>query len=355
MKRKTDLVRTLIGLSFAALAMSGILFASSRKESLAQQAAAPAQPAAPHEQQTPGQAPAPTAQPPAAAGSQSRKTSSRTALPKVDLPKAAWKMLAQGASSEKVRDRSDGISALTVLDTDSRAISTIGSALSDKDEGIRVLAASSLGDMKARAAVPKLKDALDDNSPQVSFAAAQALWKIGDRSGREILYEVLAGDRKVKPGPIKSKMNSVKRDLHDPKALVLMGFNEASGAFLGPFSMGVSFVEEYAKNNGAPIQAVCAKLLESDNSRATVDELRDALADKNWAVRAAAARALARMNRREAIPELRDIMENDKEQPARFAAAAAIVRLSAQVRTAKPNATSSAIPAKTPTSELPKN
>ncbi|MGA3293383.1 MAG: HEAT repeat domain-containing protein [Candidatus Acidiferrales bacterium] len=296
-----------------------------------QQAAAPA-PSAQQSSPSPApqtpqasSSPAPPANPP----SQRPHASSKAANSSANLPAAAWTLLAQGAASDKLRNRSDAISALTVLDRDRRAVSTIGAALDDKEESIRVLAATSLGDMKARAAIPKLKDALEDNSAQVSFAAAQALWKIGDRSGREILYEVLSGDRKVKPGIIQGKVNAAKHDLHDPKALALIGVNEASGAFLGPFSMGVSFIEEYAKNNGAPIQAVCAKLLASDDSRDTVNELRDALGDKNWAVRAAAARALAKMNHREVVPQLKDMMENDKEQPARFAAAAAIVRLSA--------------------------
>jgi HEAT repeat protein len=235
--------------------------------------------------------------------------------------------LKQGAVSDKARDRSDAISALAVLGQDREAVSLVSAGLDDKEASIRVLAATSLADMKARSAIPQLKSAMDDESPQVSFAAAQALWKMGDRSGRDILYAVLSGERKTKPGVMKSKMDKMRQDMHDPKALALIGVNEASGAFLGPFSMGVSFIEEYARNNGAPVQALCANLLSSDDSRDTVNELRDALGDKNWAVRAAAARALAKMNHPEVIPQLGDIMLNDKEQPARFAAAAAIIRL----------------------------
>jgi HEAT repeat protein len=162
---------------------------------------------------------------------------------------------------------------------------------------------------------------------QVSFAAAQALWKMGDRSGRDIFYAVLDGERKTSPGLIKGKVRTAKQEMHDPKALALIGINEASGAFLGPFSMGVSMIEEYAKNTSAPVQAVCAQLLAMDDSRRTTDELEDALWDKNWAVRAAAARALAKLNDRKAVKQLTDIMENDKQESARFVAAAAIIRL----------------------------
>jgi len=254
--------------------------------------------------------------------------------PNVELSSSAWTLLLQGAASEKARDRSDALSALTILRREPKAISTIGKALGDKEENIRVLAATSLGEMKARAAIPALRAALEDDSPEVSFTAAQALWKMGDRSGREILYEVLDGERKTKPGVIKSKLTNVRKQMHDPKSLALLGINQASGVLLGPFSMGLSFIEEYAKNSGAPVQAFCAQLLASDDSPRTIAELRDALHDKNWAVRAAAARALAKLNHPEAIPELDDMMQNDKEQPARFVAAAAILRLSESARKA---------------------
>jgi len=237
-------------------------------------------------------------------------------------------MLADAAASDKTRDRSDAISALTILDSDPRAISLIAQALTDKEEHIRLLAASSLGEMKARAAIPALKKALDDKSVQVSFAAAQALWKLGDRSGRDIFYQVLDGERKTNPGVLRSKVNDAKHDMGDPKALALLGVNEVSGTFLGPFSMGISLIEDYAKNTGAPAQALCAKLLASDHTRRTFNELEDALADKNWSIRAAAARALAQFGDVKVLPRLKDMMENDKEQPARLTAAAAVLRLS---------------------------
>ncbi|HXQ25839.1 MAG TPA: HEAT repeat domain-containing protein [Candidatus Acidoferrales bacterium] len=248
--------------------------------------------------------------------------------PVADLPSAAWAMLTQGAASEKTRDRSDALSALTIVGRNPKAVSLMENALADKDVNVRVLAATSLGSIRARSAIPKLTGAVDDSAPQVSFAAVQALWRMGDRRTREILYEILAGERKTKPGVIKGKMASATAQMHDPKSLALIGINQASGVFLGPFSMGISFIEEYTKNNSAPVQALCAQMLAADDSPDTVQELRDALGDKNWAVRASAARALAQLGRPEAIPQLKDMMANDKERPARFAAAAAIIRLS---------------------------
>jgi hypothetical protein len=206
----------------------------------------------------------PQQQAPAATSNQAPKPQSsesqKAAVPNPEAasPSAAWTLLTQSANSDKFRERSDALSAMTILDMDHRAIAIITNALGDKDETIRVLAATSLGEMKPRSAIPQLKEAMGDKSPEVSFAAAQALWKMGDHSGRDIFYEVLDGERKVKPGLIKTKMREARNDMHDPKALALIGVNEASGAFLGPFSLGVSVVEEYAKNTGTSVQTLCA-------------------------------------------------------------------------------------------------
>jgi hypothetical protein len=64
--------------------------------------------------------------------------------------------------------------------------------------------------------------------------------------------------------------------LHGSKALALTGTNEVSGAFLGPFSMGLSMLEEYATDSSAPVQAARAQLRALDDSSRTVAELRDA-------------------------------------------------------------------------------
>jgi HEAT repeat protein len=92
--------------------------------------------------------------------------------------------------------------------------------------------------------------------------------------------------------------------------------------------MGISMLEEFAKDSSSPVQAACAQLLAQDDSSRTFAELRDALGDKNWTVRAASARALAKINDWKAVPQLKDMMENDKARPVRFVAAAAILWLS---------------------------
>jgi HEAT repeat protein len=244
-----------------------------------------------------------------------------------NLHARAWKLLDAAAVSDKVRTRSDAFSAISILESNRHAVELMITGLDDKDEGVRTLAANSLGGMNSPAAIPALRKAMNDPSPVVSFAAAKSLWRLGDRSGREMFYEVLAGERKTQPGFIKSHVNEVKKDIHDPKTLALIGINQASGQFLGPFSMGVSMLEEYAKNTSSPVQALCANLLAQDETPDTIEQLSLALDNNNWTVRAAAAKALANMRDRRVIAKLDEMMSSDKEPAARLAAAAAIVKL----------------------------
>ena len=237
----------------------------------------------------------------------------------------AWKMLAQGAASDKVVRRTDAISAAATIGPLPEVLSVLKTALSDKEPDVRQVAATSCGEIKSRSLIPVLDRALNDDSPEVSFAAAKALWEMGDHRGRDIFLAVLAGERT--PSKISNELADAKRRLRNPMALAIIGANEGAGALLGPFSIGISIAEELAKDNSAQARALSATLLGADTSPETVEQLEKALADKNWVVRAAAAKALGNRSQLRIISKLQPLLKDDKE-PVRFMAAASIVRLS---------------------------
>ena len=94
--------------------------------------------------------------------------------------------------------------------------------LEDKDSGTRAEESSTLGDMKARTSIPKLRAALDDKAGEVIFAAGKGLFAMGDPQGSEVLIEVLEGDQAPKSGIVSSSLRDAKVKLHDPKALLLL-------------------------------------------------------------------------------------------------------------------------------------
>jgi hypothetical protein len=75
---------------------------------------------------------------------------------------------------------------------------------------------------------------------------------IGDHSGRSVLVNVLAGESSPSGSFFKQNLENADKKLHNPRALALTGINEASGALLGPFSLGVTVAERFAKDKSAP-------------------------------------------------------------------------------------------------------
>ena len=180
--------------------------------------------------------------------------------------------------------------------------------------------------MNSRRSIPVLRRVLEDSSPAARFAAAKSLWQLGDHSGREILTDILQGDSSPSDGVIKSNLKDANKKLHNPKELAFAGMNAASG-LLGPFSYGITMAGQFATDRSASARALSASLLASDHSPASVRELRDALQDKNTAVRAAAAKALGQHPCRSVIEDLHSLLDGDKDE-VKYMAAASLLRIS---------------------------
>jgi HEAT repeat protein len=241
---------------------------------------------------------------------------------------AAWETLNKGLASGDPEHRKQAIAALGTLGPAPEAVVLVEKALQDKHTLVRQAAAATLGDMGARDAIPYLKTALDDN-PEVSFTAAKALWDLGDQSGRWIFQQVLEGERKDTPGPVKDAIRKAKHKMHTPSQLALMGFKEATGQFLGPASMSINVAQQVMKDGGAPGRTAAAGILGKDSDPYALTLLEWALADKSWAVRAAVAKALGTRGNRDTVPKLMPLLSDDHHL-VRVMAAASIVKLSRQ-------------------------
>ncbi len=238
----------------------------------------------------------------------------------------AWNLLQRALADGGTAKRIQAITALGSIGPMPRAVNLVTASLNDKEVTVRQTAAAVLGEMQARIAIAKLKEALDDDSAEVSFTAARSLWQMGDQSGREIFWAVLAGERKTGPGMIEGGVRDAKKKLHSPAALAKIGIEQAA-SLLGPFSMGVGFAEELLKDKGATARALSAKLLASDPDPRTLQELEGSLDDKNSAVRAAVAQSLGQRAGRDEISKLQPLLA-DSPEGVRYIAAAALSRLS---------------------------
>jgi HEAT repeat protein len=242
--------------------------------------------------------------------------------------KTAWDVLKQGLVDKNPDKRRQAVTATGSIGLAPEAVKQVEQALHDGEPIVRQTAAAELAEMKSKASIPALKTELDDSSGEVAFAAAKALWDLGDLSGRPLIEDVLTGEQKTSEGLVSGAVRDAKRKIHDPKALTMMGLKEASGALLGPFNLGIVAAEQAFKDGGGGARSLAAQLLAKECDPETRQLLEWSLAnDKNWAVRASSAKGVGQCGNADSIPKL-EIGLSDSHDGVRDMSAAAIIRLS---------------------------
>lgn len=245
-----------------------------------------------------------------------------------DTMETAWQMLETGTKDAKEQIRIDALNAIGSLTGVKRAETDLQDAIKDQNIDVRVAAVVATGSMQDENLVPTLRQSLDDPAPEVVFAAAVSLWKLHDPSGINILYDVLAGERKTKGSLVQTEKREANKDLHDPSTLAKIGAEQGAYALLGPFGIGLSAARLMMKSsNGNSARVLTVNLLAQDHSDATRDEFIAALGDKDYFVRAGSARALGEFHGKDVTDALATAFDDSKPS-VRFMAAASYIRSS---------------------------
>jgi HEAT repeat protein len=223
--------------------------------------------------------------------------------------------------------RKHAVQALGLVSARGPYLSELEAMLDDKDVQVKLATITSLVDLKSGRTVPALRKALDSDVPEVSFAAAKALWRLHEPRGREALVSVLSGDTKTSSGFITKQKRDALRMLHTPRTMFLFALQQ--GANFAPFpgvGAGVSSLEGILSDPSVSGRAATALLLSTDRDPDVLQALRDALTDKDWSVRAAAVHAIATRNDPALKPDLLPLLD-DKKEAVRDRAAAGYLRL----------------------------
>ncbi len=232
------------------------------------------------------------------------------------------------ALNEKNPDiRKEAVTALSLASTGEPWRTELEKMLDDKDIPVRLTVVASMSELKDARAIVALKRALKDEVPEVSFAAARALWSLDDKAGREALLSVLDRETKTSSGFIKSQTRDAMRMMHTPRTLFLFALRQGVGfAPIPGLGEGVSSMQGILSDSGVSGRASAALLLARDKDPETTTVLREALSDKDASVRAAAVHALAIRNDPVVQPDLAPLL-NDKKEAVRLRAAAGYLRL----------------------------
>ncbi len=223
--------------------------------------------------------------------------------------------------------RKQAVQALGLAASREPWLSQVESMLDDKDVEVRLAAIASLVDLKDKRPIDALQKALNDDVPEVAFAAAKALWTLNVPAGRTALVAVLSGETKSSSGFLTRQKRDALRMFHTPRTLFT--FAVVQGIGLAPIpgvGEGVSSMQGILSDPGVSGRAAAALLLSVDKNPEVLAALKEALADKDWSVRAAAVHALALRNDPALEPALQPLLE-DKKEAVRLRAAAACLRL----------------------------
>ena len=223
--------------------------------------------------------------------------------------------------------RKHAVQSLGLVSPEEPYLSQLEAMLDDNDVEVRLATITSLMDLKNERTVFVLRKALDSDVPEVSFAAAKALWTLNDPVGHDALLAVLSGETKTSSGFITTHRREALRMLHTPKVLFLFAVRE--GANFAPvpgLGAGISSLQGILADQSVSGRAATALLLSTDKDPQVLRALQDALADKDWSVRAAAVHAIALRDDPALEKDLLPLFE-DKKEAVRVRAAAGYLRL----------------------------
>ncbi len=219
--------------------------------------------------------------------------------------------------------------ALSLVGSTEPFPSELEALLDDKDVEVRLAAISSLAEIKNGRTVAALHKALNDDVPEVSFAAARSLWALHDVEGKKVLLSVLSGETKASSGYIAKQKRDALRMLHTPRTAFLFAVKQGAGLAPVPgLGEGISSMEALLSDPSVSGRATAALLLEKDKDPETLAALKGALTDKDWSVRAAGVHALVLRDEPAFETDIIPLLD-DKNQGVRLRAAAGYLRLEA--------------------------
>lgn len=219
------------------------------------------------------------------------------------------------------------MTALSLVGAREPYLGQLESMLSDKDAQVRLATIASLVDLKSARSNAALRKALNDDVPEVSFAAAKALFALHDPAGKQVLLSVVGGETKTSSNFFSKQKRDALRMMHTPKTMFMFAVRQ--GAAFAPvpgLGAGIASMQDLLSDANVSGRAAAVLLLGNESDDETLKALREALSDKDWSVRAAAVHALALRNDPRMRPEFVPLLD-DKKEAVRLRAAAGYLRL----------------------------
>ncbi|MCC7347315.1 MAG: HEAT repeat domain-containing protein [Variibacter sp.] len=235
--------------------------------------------------------------------------------------------LEQGAAERDAADRLETAAALSLIAARDPAAGLLTALAADKDHLVRAAALTAIGELGYLRFAKAARDALDDEVPEVSFAAALALYRLKQPEGRALLVDVVEKEAKAKSGFLRSKLRDTWRRMKTPKSALF--FAVETGARFVPVpgvGQGVSALSGMLSDPDFSARATSLVLLGSDRGADVRALIEQAFSDEEWSMRAAAVQIAAMRRVAAWRPRIAPLVE-DSSRKVRYRAAAAYLRL----------------------------
>jgi HEAT repeat protein len=242
--------------------------------------------------------------------------------------KRAETVLEQGANDGDPDVRREVAVALGLAARRETPVRLLGKLAADKDHLVRESALVSIGELHDPQLAAAARKALDDDVPEVAFAAARALFKMRDAEGKQLLIQIVDREASAKSNFVRAKLRDVIRKIKRPKSAMLFAVQEGVGFIPLPgVGEGFSALSSLVGDPDFSARATALLVLAPDRSAAVRRVIEQAFNDSDWSMRAAATQIAASRNERAWRSRLVPLFD-DGNRRVRYRAAAAYLRLS---------------------------
>jgi HEAT repeat protein len=236
-------------------------------------------------------------------------------------------VLNKGAFEADPNTRREVAVALSLIATRDPSAGLLQTLIKDKDSLVREAALVSVGELGDNKTIESIQEALQDDVPEVAFAAGRTLFKLKQPQGKQFLIEIVDKEARAKSGFAQAKLRDVVRRMKRPKSAILFMAQQGIGFVPVPgLGEGFSAMNSLIGDAETSARATALLLLATDRSPEVRRVIEGAFNDTDWSMRAAATQIAAMRNERSWRQRLIPLFE-DTNGRVRYRAATSFLRL----------------------------
>jgi HEAT repeat protein len=243
------------------------------------------------------------------------------------MGKQAHAVLERGAADADPDTRREVAVALSLVAVRDPATALLAALAKDKDHLVREAALLTIGELRDQRLLPPVEDGLNDNIPEVAFAAARTMYRLKQPEGKQFLIAVVEKETDAQSGFLRAKMRDVARRMKRPKSAILFVARQGAGFLPVPgLGEGFSAMGSLVADDEFSARATALLMLAPERSPEVRRSIEAAFNDTEWSMRAAAVQIAASQNERQWRSRMVPLFE-DTSKKVRYRAAASYLRL----------------------------